>query len=434
MGSKLAYQSKKIEIDTWLASGDAYKVEINEPWSSIERKLKPKPKIFEYNNSQDNKTGSSIRVIGHPPYRKEKPFTIEQIETYLLHRTFIGFTGERENPPEITLSVLGQTNKLSIGFPELKIKESKEGTVVINTSENITQPGTNKSIFVKMKGFYTWDDTDYGLDKNQLNTGLILSVKGIPYFKVDMGEFGSKNLRTVRPGENKCCLILECDTIQERMNISRSSLVDSIETNLLKKACSQIFSKIESSSEYLEFRRIQERRKSTHAAEQIDTKKRALESENQRWVIYQTDKDEKPIVLLREPENENDVLAILWKLEALNALPFKTFKTLGHAGNGPDLIAHFQEDESSHPDRYTSIEVENKFYNYKIHGHRPSQYPRIICWEIGKTPKLSINKTDKRYKYTAELDQFQVHIFALRQLSTLKVIPKKDFGKNEIIT
>ena len=76
------------------------------------------------------------------------------------------------------------------------------------------------------------------------------------------------------------------------------------------------------------------------------------------------------------------MLCLLWKLEALNALPFKRFETLGHAGTGPDLIVHFQEDEQSNPERYVSVEVENKFYNYTLHGHKPSQYPRIICWEF----------------------------------------------------
>ena len=72
-------------------------------------------------------------------------------------------------------------------------------------------------------------------------------------------------------------------------------------------------------------------------------------------------------MLSREPENENDTLAILWKLEALNGLPFKQFQTLGHAGYGPDLIVHFQEDSQSNPERYVSVEVESRFYNYKAH-------------------------------------------------------------------
>jgi len=429
LGSKLAYQSRRIDIDTWCGSGDAIKVEVNEPWSSIERNLVPKPKIFIYKPEEGRKTGTSIKILGHPPYRKERPFTIEEIKKFLLHRTFFGFTRQRENLPKVSLSVLGQTEILDFGFPELKFKESKSGTIFVDEQNKITKSGTNRSVYVQMKGFYTWDEKDYGLDKNQMNTGLILSVKGIPYFDLDMGDYGSRNLRTARPGVNKCCLIVECDQIQEEMNIPRSGLNDSEPTDLFKKAVSEIFEKIESSPEYLKFRRIQEERATEAGADALKGKKQNLESENQMWVVFQSSDAGKPIVLSREPENENDVLCILWKLEALGVLPFKEFQTLGHAGTGPDLIVHFQEDAQSNPDRYTSIEIESKFYNYKVHGHKPSQYPRVVCWEIGKTPKIPVSRTDKKYKHTVVKEDLQIHIFSIRLMDGVKVIAKKEFGK-----
>jgi anti-sigma regulatory factor (Ser/Thr protein kinase) len=70
LGSKLAYQSRRIEIDTWCGRDESIKVEINEPWSSIERNLIPKPKIFMYKPEEGRKTGTSIKVFGHPPHRK----------------------------------------------------------------------------------------------------------------------------------------------------------------------------------------------------------------------------------------------------------------------------------------------------------------------------------------------------------------------------
>lgn len=429
LGSKLAYQSKRIEIDTWCGSGDAIKVAINEPWSSIERKLIPKPKVFTYKPEEGRTTGTSIKVFGHPPHRKEQPFTVEEIKKFLQHRTFVGFTKQREKPPKIVLSVLGNIETIDFGFPELRFGEAKKGTVFVGEHNTVTKSGANKSISVHMKGLYTWDEKDYGLDNNQLNTGLILSVKGIPYFDLDMEKYGSRNLKTVRPGVNKCCLIVECDQIQEEMNISRSGLVDSEDVDLFKTAVSEIFEKIESSDEYLKFRRIPEERKTIAGAESLDIKKQNLESENQKWVVYQSSDSDKPLVLSREPENENDVLCVLWKLEALNALPFKKFQTLGHAGSGPDLIVHFQEDEQSNPDRFTSVEIENKFYNYTVHGHKPAQYPRVICWEIGKPPKISINKTDKKYKSTAVKEDFQIHIFSLRLMDKVKVLTKRELNK-----
>jgi len=433
LGSKLAYQSRGIEIDTWYGSGDAIRVEVNEPWSSIERSLIPKPKIFMYRPEEGRKTGTCIKVFGHPPHRVEEPFTTEEIKKFLFHRTFIGFTRERENKPKIFLSVLGQTEVLEFGFPELKFKEKEKerdkGTVFVSERKTVTKSGTNRSVSVSMKGFYSWNEEDYGLDKNQMNTGLTLSVKGIPYFDLDMEEYGSRNLRTARPGVNKCCLIVECDQIQDEMNISRSGLVDSENTDLFRKAVRDIFEKIESSKEYLKFRRFQEEVKIIADAETFDNKKQNLESENQKWVIYQSSESEKPVVLLREPENENDVLCLLWKLEAMSALPFEKFQTLGHVGSGPDLIVHFQEEAQNDPDSYTYIEIERRFYNYKIQGHILSQNPRVICWEIGKTPKIPINKTDKKHKHTAVKDDFQIHIFSIRFIDGIKVVTKKELSK-----
>jgi len=431
LGSKLAYQSRSIEIDTWCGSGDAIRVEVNEPWSSIERNLIPKPKIFMYKPEEGRKTGTSIKVFGHPPHRAGEPFTAEEIKKFLLHRTFIGFTRERENSPKVSLSVLGQTEAIEFGFPELKIRDKGKdrGTVFVSERHTVTKSGTNRSVSVYMKGFYTWNEKDHGLDKNQMNTGLILSVKGIPYFDLDMGAHGSRSLRMARPGANKCCLIVECDQLQEDMNISRNGLVDSENTDLFRRAVSDIFEKIESSQEYLKFRRFQEEAKLITDAESLDSKKQNLGSDSQRWVIYQPSESETPVVLLREPENENDVLCLLWKLEALGALPFKQFQTLGHVGSGPDLIVHFQEDAQSKPDTYTYVEIEKRFYNYKIQGHILSQNPRVICWEIGKTPKIPISKTDKKYKHTTVKEGFQVHIFSIRLIDGIKVVSGKERSK-----
>ena len=225
LGSKLAYQSRSIEIATWAGSGEAIKVEINEPWSSIERNLIPRPKVFTYPPEDGRKTGTSIKVFGHPPHRKEQPFTVEEIKKYLLHRTFVGFTRQREQPPKIMLTVLGNSVTLDFGFPELKLHDLKKGIVFVDETQN-AKGASGKAVLVNMKGFYTWDEKDYGLDKNQRNTGLILSVKGIPYCELDMEKYGSRNLRTARPGVNKCCFVVECDQMQDEMNISRSGLVE----------------------------------------------------------------------------------------------------------------------------------------------------------------------------------------------------------------
>jgi hypothetical protein len=432
LGSKLAYQSRKIEIETWCGTGPAIRLEVNEPWSTLERNLRPKPKVYMIDPEEGQRRGTSVKVYGHPPHSAHQPFTIDAIRKFLLHRTFVGFTRVRDNKPRVFLSVLGQTEELDFGFPELRSLAAKEGTAAVEERGEAANTGGTKRVHVTMKGLYTWDAEDYGLDRNQMNTGLILSVKGIPYFELDMEKYGSRSLRTANPGVKKCCLVLECDEIQEDMNIARSGLVDSEATDLLVTAASRIFARIESGKSYLAFRQIPETRKTIAGAGQLEDKKRGLEKEEQRWVTFQRSDGDQPVLLAREPENENDTLCMVWKLEALGALPFAKFQTLGHGGKGPDLLVHFQEDKSSSPERYATVEVESRFYNYKAHGHNPSQFVRILCWEIGKTPKKLITKTDKPYKSTVDMEDFQLHIYSLRLMPGIRVLSRKELRKLEI--
>lgn len=426
LGSKLAFQSRRVEIETYRAGdSEVYKVEINDPWETIQNNRIPRPRVYRFPPSPNQSPGTRVVVTGHPPHRRGEPFGKGEIESFLLHRTFVGFTRDREDRPNVFLTVMGEEKELDFGFPELRRvgeAEETEATELVDEQETGTRSGTNESLQVQMKGFYTWDPDEYGLSSSNRSTGLILSVKGIPYFALPMKEYGSNSLLRGYPGESRCCLIVECDGIQEEMNISRSGLVDSPMTDLLKKTVAKIFQRIESSQQYLAFRQIQAQRKSRRSAQKLDEKKRKLESADQRWVTY-TDDEGQTVLLGREPENENDALAILWKLEAMEALPFAQFATLAHAGSGPDLIVHFQEHEGSQPDRYTVVEAERFFYNYELHGHAPAQYPRVVCWDIGNT-KTKIEDTKKAYKKVTQAEGTQVCIFCIRRMPGVKVVPR----------
>jgi hypothetical protein len=433
IGSKLTFQSKKVEIETCMGDPHpSYSITINEPWETINRNLKPKPRITEF--STEGK-GTKIRVIGHPPHRQEDPFSFPEIKTFLLHRTFVGYTHKRNKCPSINLSVLGSRETLKFGFPEFDTInfDSFESTGLLLDEKSKTlflnmRPQKNKSMNICIKGFITWDAERYDLSTKNLNTGLILSVKGIPYFNLDMEEYGVTSIRTARPGENKTCLIVECDSIQEDMNISRSGLVDSAKTLEFKKIVSEMFYDIESSSEYLTFRKLQEKEKHERQSDILAEEKRLIESEDQNWVVLE-EGGKTPVVLIREPKNEEEVNALIWKLEALRALPFEKFCSLAYIGasKGPDLLVNFQEEKGSEPHRATVIEIENNFYNYKTHGHTPSQYPKVICWDMPSSGrKIKPNKASKPYKFTYDTDEFQVHIFVLKLMPNIKVYSRKE--------
>jgi hypothetical protein len=139
---------------------------------------------------------------------------------------------------------------------------------------------------------------------------------------------------------------------------------------------------------------------------------------------------------MREPKNETEVNAILFKLEALGALPFETFSTLAYIGaaKGPDLLVNFHEDKKSEPLRATIVEVENNFYNYKTHGHEPVQYPKVVCWDVPSAGrKAKITKTQKPYKFTMTTEEYQVHIYVLKFMDGVKVLSREELGKRGVV-
>lgn len=154
LGAKLSYQSRRIEIETNNGNA-AYNVVVNEPWETIENGKKPRPNVSEIQPS--TKTGTTVRVFGHPPHRQEDPFKFEEIKDYLLHRTFIGFTRTRANPPNITLTVQNRKEVLSFGFPEINDipDEAPEGMVIVNPPVTISRnvPGTSRNVHIVFNTF-----------------------------------------------------------------------------------------------------------------------------------------------------------------------------------------------------------------------------------------------------------------------------------------
>jgi hypothetical protein len=430
LGSKLAYQSKRVEIETRFDEHPFYIVRINEPWSSLERNLLPDPYIAEYPES-DEKPGSRIKVIGHPPYSVGEPFTFTEIKNFLLRRTFAGYTKPRDNPPEIVLSVIGQTEQLEFGFPEFRGVNWPDGITLEKDTKRLLINIADRSPvigLVRLKGFLVWHGDKYGLSKSNQNIGLILSSRGIPYFELDMEDYGARSIPHANPGIEKTCLVVEADGVFTKMNISRSGLVDAAETVELKKLVKKLIERVETSQQYLDFRQIPKEQKQIDSAYYLADEKKAIEAEDQNWVVYQG-VGHSPLVLMREPKNETEVLALLWKLESLNGLPFQRFETLAYVGGamGPDLLVNFQEEEGAEPSRGAVVEVENNFYNYKSHGHKPALYARVVCWDIPSSGrKARLNKTTKKFKWTINMGEYQVHVFVLKMMDGISVLSRRD--------
>ena len=436
LGSKLAYQSRRVVIETRAHGHPLYEVRIDEPWASLNRNVIPRPRITEHGSS-DHRCGTRIKVLGHPPHRQEEPFTMDEIARFLQHRTFAGFTRRRLTPPRIVLSVLGEIRELEFGFPEFRgiefppdlTLDSERRTLFVNLL--LTEPA---GMSVRLKGFITWDPARFDLADGNLNTGLILSSRGIPFFELPMADYGAHKILTGSPGKAKVCLVAECETIYSEMNLSRSGLVDCANTLRFREMLRELFRKLEASAEYAAFRQLKEQTRRAAQVAMITRDQRTIASEDQNWVVLERD-GAGPTVLMREPQNETEVIAILWKLESLGALPFEKFQTIAHpnASRGPDLFVNFQEEQATQALSVAMFEAENHFYSYKPRRGLPSQYPRVICWDVpARGRKVRLQKTAKRYKFTVDAEEQQVPVYVMKLMDGLRVMSTRDLRERGI--
>lgn len=95
----------------------------------------------------------------------------------------------------------------------------------------------------------------------------------------------------------------------------------------------------------------------------------------------------KPVMLV--PSNENEVLVLLSKLEALNALPFYEFTLWEYTARaGIDAIASYQMREIDAPSMFVPIELEHHYESFLQHGHPHHQVNLVICWDFHNPEKI----------------------------------------------
>lgn len=163
IGSKLSFYARRLVVETYTGQGKMYKVEVNAPWETLTVGRKPRPRIFETDPTSKDHQGTKVTVFGHPPdVRREYTFT--EVKDYLLHRTFVGFTRNRDNPPVIHLAVGNSKETLEIGFPVLKrvSEQSGEATRFVNLTESTGVSGTNFKMTINLKGLYTVEAPRFG--------------------------------------------------------------------------------------------------------------------------------------------------------------------------------------------------------------------------------------------------------------------------------
>ena len=152
----------------------------------------------------------------------------------------------------------------------------------------------------------------------------------------------------------------------------------------------------------------------THVADLLQTRQNQLQR--------------RPMVLLRgkpilhEPQSENDVLALYFKLEGAGALPVESCCVLEHTpARGTDAIGHFRLGAADALNKYALIEFEYNFANFLAHGHSLRHVDFVICWSVSTGAPLRPKDPSWLMTYTDTVLDKTIPVLVLSRIPELEV-------------
>jgi hypothetical protein len=425
LGSKLMLNCSKLVIETWtgISTDKVYTVNIFNPRGCL-LSDPPSAPIYELSqrdfNNTDNK-GTRIEVFGYDGGKTN--YSFDEFKRYLYVNTAIGLTKPMMNLPKVILKVNTQQEELIIGYNYITEQPNSWRTVAIKPpivkSEKLrTDEGKEISVDVVLKGGFSLDTGIFGLSAKRYNTGLRLSIKGIPYFQLPFYDYKGSQFNQYK---DLCSFIVECDSLETKLNMDRSNISNQYGDDIIVKAFRKLtikcFDEFSESPSYQDFELKRKNEDEKSKADAVRKRQVALSDINQEYVcIYKGDEIK---ALHKVPNSEHDTLALFWKLESLELLPFSKFITLEHTSQaGIDIIASYQIDEQSAINQFVSVEFEFAFGNFIKHGHNPKQTSMIICWYVDKTKDLhKINE----YFYRYNIDGLSIPVYEVRSFPEIKI-------------
>jgi hypothetical protein len=425
LGTKLLYNSDRVEIETWDGRENCYRVILNEPRKSIveDKKLaSPLVTVISAEKNPLKKRGTSITVKGWSgSLTVTKDYKLERIEKYLRYYSVLGYTKmeQRDTPfPVFNVWVGGLHKELDAGFPFIIADGKSEDVKTVTFGPIIKKKTTDsgKNVKIVLKGGVTTDTGKFHLTED--TGGVWLSVNGIPYFKLSKNKYAKK----INLTDDFIRFVVECEDIN--LNLSRSDFSYDEKYEAFEDVLSDAFNEIKDDSKYQKFYKNKYKQLKIEMQVAMNEKKQEFQSEEKRYVWY------KDRMVLAEPESEYDTAALLWILEGAGAMPFTKFKTLQYPGyrEGIDLLVNFQEEDDKEEHICSYAELERFFSSFIKHKHDIGQMTLAFCWKLDKS-KINLGKieaTRKPFKYIYSFGDTTIPVFEISNFTDIFTGTKKE--------
>lgn len=431
LGSALLYNSEEFTVETRTEDGKGVKAIINDSYRLLMECSPPQiPKVLYYeDNSSATGKGTKIKVTGYRTAKREA-FTFKQLKDYIYERTVIGCTkmDRVTTLPKVILKADGKEEELVPGFRWMKLpdelSEQNRWKVFI-----LPEPieAEHNGIKVNLNGGAAYM-VDKALNADKEWCGVIFSSRGIPYFHLDLRKLKHGKTRALELPQEFYRMVLNCDDIFNEMSPDRAGLNESARVSDFYTAAKKCLKKF---TEYDAYKILCKKRRDNYS-DMISRRQAKLSSPDQKF-IWLRQSEGKYLKIHKKPENEHDTLAVLWKLEGLNALPFR-MNSMEHASReGVDLIIDLFQDKTE-PDLFACAEVKYEFKELDDLRHDQSLTRYVFCWCIPNGPPDGFKKVTE-YKYVVQRPNKPdrpLTVFVLSEMAGIKIATISDIKSSNL--
>ncbi len=163
-------------------------------------------------------------------------------------------------------------------------------------------------------------------------------------------------------------------------------------------------------------RQIQEKQRAAKAAAALallEDRRKSLQT--CRYVRY-LNRD-----VFREPTNENQAVALFFKLEALGALPFYCTVLEYTPKPGIDAIGHFRMSSDAITEQFAPIEFEYEFQSFVTHGHPQGSTKLVVCWAADRGPTELLSPSEQPWLMYHTAKGARIPVVVMRHLPNIEI-------------